>query len=152
MSGLLTLARDYLDRMANPVYGFATNEDYALRFAQLLGTDGFEDRLRNEIQELRDREAFTSNGWLWLIGWARSRRIDLSEDLLLELFWEWSSVPARCAVVDLATYRFEKDLRADVTLGDFPNRFLAVIMRDATEISKEGERRDDLSLILSQGD
>jgi hypothetical protein len=143
MSNLLTLARDYIDRMANPNYGFATNEDYSLRFAQLLQRDGFEASLREEIKGLRDKEALTSNGWLWLIRWARSRQIDMPEDLLLELFEEWSSVPARCAIVDLATHRSELPQAADVTLTDFPDRFLAKVMRGATEVRNVNE--DDRS-------
>ncbi len=54
MSGLLSLARDYIERMANPVYGFAVNEEYSLRFAELLATEGFESSLRREVEELRD--------------------------------------------------------------------------------------------------
>lgn len=88
MSGLLTLARDYIERMANPVYGLVTNEDYSLRFAHLLGSEGFEDTFREEIRSVRDTEALTSNGWLWLIEWARSRRVDVQEELLSELYDE----------------------------------------------------------------
>jgi hypothetical protein len=143
MSGLLTLARDYIERMANPVYGFATNEDYSLRFAKLLATEGFEGSLRDEIQGLRDKEALTSNGWRWLIGWARSRRIELPEELLVELFEEWSSVSARCSIVDLATYRAQVEPKANVRLRDFPNQFLASIMRGATEIGEDHPRGDD---------
>ncbi len=128
--------------MANPAYGFATNEEYSLRFASLLGTDGFEAALRKEIEGLRDKDALTSNGWLWLIRWARSRQIAMPEELLLELFDEWSSVPARCAIVDLATFRSELQPRANVTLTDFPNRFLAKIMNKATAIPVKDLRED----------
>jgi hypothetical protein len=140
MSGLLILARDYIERMTNPLYGFSTNEDYSLRFAHLLRMEGFENSLRKEIEELRDSQALTSNGWLWLIGWARSGRIHLREDLLLELFEEWSSVVGRCAIVDLATYLSEMEPEADVTLRDFPNSFLAKILRGVTE-TREGHAR-----------
>jgi hypothetical protein len=131
--------------MVNPAYGFATNEDYSLRFANLLGRDGFEGSLREEIQGIRDKEALTSNGWLWLMRWARSRQIAMQEDLLLELFEEWSSVPARCAIVDLATYGFEPQTRSAATVSDFPNRFLARIMNRATEIKREDLQGDDRS-------
>jgi hypothetical protein len=145
MSNLLSLARDYIDRMSNPSYGFATNEDYSLRFAQLLGAEEFEASLHKEISGLRDKEALTSNGWLWLIRWARSRQIEMQEDLLVELFEEWSSVPARCAIVDLATYRSELQ-KPDLTLGDFPlgnfpDQFLNRIMQGATE-TRKGQRDD----------
>lgn len=148
MSNLLSLARDYIDRMSNPSYGFATNEDYSLRFAQLLGVEEFEASLNKEISGLRDKEALTSNGWLWLIRWSRSRQIEMQEDLLLELFEEWSSVPARCAIVDLATYRSELQRKPDLMLGDFPvgnfpDRFLDRIMQGATDA--RNVQRDDRS-------
>jgi hypothetical protein len=135
MSDLLTLARDYIERMANPVYGYSTNEDYSMRFAKLLESEGFDAQLRGEIEGLRDRDALTSYGWLWLIGWAKSRRIDLAEGLLVELFQEWWSVYARCAVIDLATQRAgdQFPFSRDNPLGEFPNPFLAKIMLLATE-------------------
>jgi len=146
MSNLLILARDYIDRMANPSYGFAINEDYSLRFAQLLGTEGFDGSLREEITGLRDKDALTSNGWLWLIRWARSRRIEMQETLLLDLFEEWTSVPARCAIVDLVTYRSEfQEAQRDFAIGEFPDRFLDQIMIAATAIrnTKENLKEDD---------
>jgi hypothetical protein len=142
MSDLLVLARDYLDRMANPIHGSAVNEDYALRFARLFERDGFEAALADEIRGLRDKDALTSHGWLWIIRWARSRHIDVSEDLLLDLFEEWSSIPAKCTVVDLATYRSELDPSIFVSfmnlpLSMFPQRFLGRLMRNATTITEE---------------
>ncbi len=141
MSELLTLARDYIDRMANPSYGYATNEDYSLRFAQLLTREGFESSLRDEIRASRDTDALTSNGWLWLIQWARTRRNEMDEDLLLGLFEEWSSLPARCAIVDLATYNSELKPRPNTLLSEFPHPFLARIMKGATQ-TEDFERKD----------
>jgi hypothetical protein len=60
MSDLLFLARDFIDRMANPTYGAAVNEDHALRFASLLQREGFEELFMREIREVRDRDALTS--------------------------------------------------------------------------------------------
>ena len=137
MSDLLSLARDYLERMANPVYGFAVNEDYSLRFAQLFGREGFEASLREEIKTLRDKEALTSNGWLWLIRWAMARQIEIPEDILEALFEEWSSIPAKCLIVQHATYRAELPSIANWTLREFPNRFSARIMTSATETTGE---------------
>jgi hypothetical protein len=130
MSDLLILARDYIEKMANPVYGFTINEDYSIRFARLLERDGFENLLTGEIREVHDRDALTSYGWLWLMGWAKSRSIDLSEALLLELFDEWSSVFIKCTILELATQRTEnaRTDRGAVRLSDFPNRFLRNVM------------------------
>lgn len=145
MSGLLSLARDYLERMANPVYGFAVNEEYSLRFAQLLETDGFESSLRREVRELRDAEELTSNGWLWLMGWAKTKEIEIEVDLLFDLFNQWSSIPARCAIVDLAIHQYTPDghVSRGLPLSDFPHPLLARMLRDATEIADERERRID---------
>ncbi|MGA2075315.1 MAG: hypothetical protein ABSH52_17630 [Terriglobia bacterium] len=138
MSELLALARDFIEKMANPVYGYATNEDYSARFAELLRSEGFEGRLREEISTLRRPDALTSYGWLWVIGWAKSRRIPLPDDLLTELFEEWSSVFARCAIVDLATAELEYEPRGrDLSVQDFPSPFLVSIMTSATELGEE---------------
>jgi hypothetical protein len=132
--------------MANPVYGYTTNEDYSMRFAKLLESEGFEDQLGEEIRTLRDRDALTSHGWLWLIGWAKSRNIDLAEDLLVDLFEEWWSVYARCAIIDLATHRNEGQLRStDNPLNEFPNRFLAKIMLLATKPEEAEGSTNELS-------
>jgi hypothetical protein len=127
--------------MVNPSYGYATNEDYSLRFAQLLTREGFESSLRDEIRASHDADALTSNGWLWLIQWARTRRIEMDEDLLLNLFEEWSSLPARCAIVDLATYNSEFKPRPDTQLSEFPHRFLGRLMRGATQ-TDDLEKKD----------
>jgi hypothetical protein len=134
MSDLLFLASDYIERMANPVYGTSTNEDYALKFATLLSKEEFEARLNEEIRTLTDRETLTSYGWLWLFGWAKSRDIDLKEDLLIDLYEEWSSVFVRAEIVDLATHNVDYPERPNalLSMGEFPNRFLSRIMSQAT--------------------
>jgi hypothetical protein len=134
MSDLLFLARDYIERMANPVYGTSTNEDYALKFGTLLIKEGFEARLNEEIRSLTDRDTLTSYGWLWLFRWARSRDIDLREELLVDLYDEWSSVFVRAEIVDLATRRFDYTEKSNVRLSvdEFPNPFLSKIMSQAT--------------------
>src|ERR1700747_2894713 len=94
--------------------------------------------LREEIAPVRDKESMTSNGWLWLLRWARAKDVEVFEPLLIELFEEWSSIPARCIIVDLATYRAESSRRR-TSVREFPNEFLATIMVRATET--KGDRR-----------
>jgi hypothetical protein len=143
MSDLLFLASDYIERMANPVYGTSMNEDYALKFATLLSREGFEERLNEEMKTLTDRETLTSYGWLWLFGWARSRDIDLNEDLLFDLYEEWSSVFVRAEIVDLATRNVDYSERPNIDLSveGFPNRFLSRIMSQATRRPEMDETR-----------
>ena len=62
------------------------------RFASLLQRQGFEERFLQEIREVQDREALSSHGWLWLIGWAKSRSVELPTGLLVDLFEQWSDV------------------------------------------------------------
>ncbi len=144
MSELLTFARDYIERMSNPVYGYSVNEDYATRFATLLRSEGFEKRLNQQIRGLRDRNTLTSYGWLWLLEWTKSRRIDLSEELLMDLFEEWSSVFVRCDIVDVGTHNadYPGSYVEDSSLTEFPNSFLARIMLRATRSPEERSRLD----------
>lgn len=71
MSILLGLARDHLDRMANPAYGSAVNEEYSLRLAALLQREGVGNELEAEMHSLRDAGLLTSHGWMWFLGSAR---------------------------------------------------------------------------------
>lgn len=140
MSEILTLARDYIERMANPIYGSSVNEEYSVRFAALLRLDGFEDRLNEEISKVEDRNTLTSYGWLWLLEWAKSRRITLNEDLLVALFEEWSSVFVRTDIVDVSTQKSEElsvNFR-NFSVSEFPNRFLSRIMLRATRPEQLG--------------
>jgi hypothetical protein len=134
MSTLLFLARDFIERLSNPVYGPAVNEDYGMQLATLLAAEGFEHRLNEEIRSLDDSTAFTSHGWLWVLGWARSKDIELRRDLLKTLFEHSSSVFVRTAILDVAVNEgatgFDREL-ADV--DKFPNRFLADVMTSCVQ-------------------
>lgn len=133
MSDLLFLASDYIERMANPVYGTSVNEDYALKFGTLLSKEGFEARLNEEIRTLTDRDALTSYGWLWLLSWVKSKDIELNEELLVELYEEWSSVLVRAEILDLATRNVDyvERLLPSLSIEQFPNSFLSRIMMRA---------------------
>jgi hypothetical protein len=144
MSEILILARDYIERMANPVYGSSVNEEYSIRFATLLSLDGFESRLNEEISGLKDRNTLTSYGWLWLLEWAKSRQISLDEELLVGLFEEWSSVFVRSDIVDVATQRSDEvsgNFR-NFSVKEFPSTFLSRIMVRATRLPEEVERQE----------
>ena len=142
MSDLLFLAKDFIERMANPAYGVVANEVYALQFAMLLQREGFEQKFLQEIREVQDREVLSSHGWLWLIGWAKSRNIDLPTNLLVELFEEWSDVFVKTNVLDLATrntqYKHPGDI--DISIDNFPDEFLRRVMLAAVRIEREDSR------------
>lgn len=143
MTELLVLANDYIEHMANPQYGAAVNEDYANRFAVLLQSKEFEAQLDNEIAELEDRGTLTSYGWLWLLERAKSRKLQLREKLLVELFQHWSSVFIRSDIVDVATQTEPSVSNAErYSLPEFPNRFLRQILQLATRPFEENPDRD----------
>jgi hypothetical protein len=146
MSDLLFLARDFIERMANPAHGAIANEEHALQFAMLLQREGFEQRFLQEIREVEDSDVLSLHGWLWLIGWAKSRNIDLSTNLLVDLFEEWSDVFVKTNFLDLATrndvYGFH-DYTTNTSLGNFPDDFLRRVMLSAVRVEPEEFRNID---------
>jgi len=139
MSDLLYLARDFIERMANPAYGVVATEEHALQFASLLQREGFENRFLREIREIQDKDVLSSHGWLWLIGWAKSRGVDLSTGLLVELFEEWSDVFVKANVLDLATRNavYGPSATLNISIDDFPNEFLRRVMLSAVRVESE---------------
>jgi hypothetical protein len=139
MSELLTLASDYIDRMSNPTFGAAVNEDYGTRFAALLQSKEFQRSFDESIRELSDRGTLSAYGWLWLLGYVKARQISLREDLLAELFLEWSSVFVRSEIIDVAT-QVADQLETSLTrpsLAEFPNGFLRKVL---TIVTREPEQ------------
>lgn len=138
MTTVLLLARDFIERLGNPLYGGAVNDEYGMRLAELLQAEGFEASLSREIQQLDDPSAFTSHGWLWLLQWARAKRLELRSDLLESLFAESASVFVRKAILDVAVTSQSTAVdwrRTDVR--EFPDRFLASVMSAAIARAQE---------------
>jgi hypothetical protein len=132
MSTLLALARDFIERVSNPVFGARVNEEYGFRLAALLESEGFEQQLNQEISRLDDAAAFTSYGWLWLMGWARAKNVRLRPDLLRRLFEQSSSVFVRTMILEVAVEgEAPRDDRVIADVHEFPDRFLASVMAAA---------------------
>lgn len=147
MTGFLSLARDFIEHMANPRYGLGVNEEYSIRFGQLMRSEGFREQLTSEIRDVRARDTLTTHGWLWLIGWCRSNHISLSDDILHELFDEWSSVFVKAEILSVATLR---GVSADgpqryVTLKEFPHPFIRRLLVEATSqrVDDDSEAKGD---------
>ena len=144
MSSVLALARDFIERMCNPVFGLSTNEEYSLQFGQLLQTEEFGEQLRRDVESLQDPGEMTSHGWIWLLGWARANRVVLENELLVKLFDQWSSVFMKAAIIDLATQLpdghqvLAERQRSDV----IENPFVADIVSRAMEYDQSRERLD----------
>ena len=147
MSNFLALADDFLERMNNPAYGGAVNDEYAMKFARLLRDEEFEAQLNQQIRDVNHADALRSHSWLWVIGWAKSKDVTVQEDVLVELFDRWGDVAAKASIIDLVLDRIEDEglPSAQTQLEEFPVRFLARIMRRAVEIPEppRGDRVRD---------
>jgi hypothetical protein len=136
MADLLMLGAEFFDRLSNPAYGIRTNEDYSLRLASLLDSDGFGDFVRQEVARMRDPDSLTVHGWLWLLTWARANDARISAALLFDLVRRWSSVFMQVLIVDLATWD-EKDRPAD------RSEWLSNYLQWSVDVAGDaGERRD----------
>lgn len=142
MSQVLALASDFIERMINPAYGIRVNEEYSLRFAELLSTEGFEDLLRSEVAQLKSPETLSQHGWLWVLGWARSKKISIDETLLLQLTESWSSIFMQVAAIDLATREAKWVPREPITsIQEFGHPWLSKLMLNCTKAS-DGKNMD----------
>lgn len=137
MSNILALARDHMDRMANPAFGAAVNEEYSLRLASLMQEDGIYGRLRDELVSVRNADVLTSHGWLWLLGWAKAEKLPLREDLLIEVFERWSNVFLKAAVLEVGIA--QEEVTDSVALSPFLARVLGVVTR-TDEVLPDEER------------
>lgn len=137
MSSILALANDYIDRMTNPSFGLRVNEDYALRFADLLGSEGFQTQLEDEMRRLRDATALSSYGWLWLLGWAQAQQVALDDGLLHQLYRQTSSVFVKAAVIRTAvTAAGWQERVAPARDDEGRGRFLSRLIDEATRVEE----------------
>ena len=106
---LIELAAEFFDRMANPVYGAQINEEYALRFGQLMDAEAAY-RMDQEVGQLRSVSALSPSGWSWLLGWVRTRppEAELNPSLLLDLCEQWESAAFKAEVIRTALSRSDR--------------------------------------------
>jgi hypothetical protein len=103
MSPLFYLGSDFIDRMTNPRYGARENEEYALKFAELLKDEVAGRLLREEAEKISDVNTLPLYGWIWLLNWARSAEIKLNANLLSGLMEQWQSPVVMALIIDVAT-------------------------------------------------
>jgi hypothetical protein len=121
--------------MSNPAYGIRVNEEYALRFSELLSSEGFNALLQHEAERSFDVDDLTPHGWLWFLGWARSHDVNVNEDLLLHLTERWSNVFMQVLAIDVATQQAEGGSRSAITpLSEFEHPFLRRLLQHSVEL------------------
>lgn len=141
MSHILPLASDFIERMSNPSYGIRVNEDYSIRLGTLLSSEGFEHELLREIEQLRDPEALTPHGWLWLLSWTRAKGASLDGKLLLHLAESFSSVFMQAAVIDLATLGFDgQSSDSTATIAEFSHPWLSMLLSNCTDAHGDDDK------------
>ncbi len=144
MSQVLALASEFIERMSNPAHGIIDNEDYAMRFGALLKSEGFEKMLGHEVALMRDPDSLSPHGWLWLLGWARSKAIVLDETLLMRLSERLSSVFMQVSVIDVATRSSKwKPQENEVPIEEFQHQWLSRLMLKCTTLQDKERKPDD---------
>ncbi len=140
MSHVLTLASVFIERMSNPAYGIKENEDYSFRLGDLLKSKDFESMLNEEITQISNPETLSPHGWLWLLSWARAKKISLDNSLLLDLCMSQSSVFMQVSIIDVATRQSEwEQMPNDIHLKEFKHKWLANLMHRCTDVHHEKE-------------
>jgi hypothetical protein len=114
---LIELEAEFFDRMANPVYGAQVNDEYALRFAQLIDTEATY-RMAQEVRQVRSVSALTPSGWSWLLGWVRTQpEAELNPTVLQELCERWESATFKAEVIRTALSRSDRPVSPDRDTG-----------------------------------
>jgi hypothetical protein len=115
---LIELAAEFFDRMANPVYGAQVNDEYALRFAQLIDGEAAY-RMAQEVRQVRSASALTPSGWSWLLGWVRTQpEAELNPSVLRDLCEQWESATFKAEVIRTALSRSDRPVSSDRYTGD----------------------------------
>jgi hypothetical protein len=144
MSILISLASDFIDKMNNPSYGVLINEEYSLKFNDLLGQENFNQVLRNEIAQVKNADELTSYGWLWLLKWCRANEVELSQVLTKELMRRWANVFIQISIIDLATFREEERISGGISnQPEFNNSWLKDVVMETLQDS--AQLRDNLN-------
>jgi hypothetical protein len=103
MNGFLALAEGFLDRMTNPQYGTEVNEEYSLRFHQVLAEDpGFAASFAGLALDPEDIDSLPICAWPWYLQWRAERAQPPSAEFLDALFEATDDPGVRLAVLQSA--------------------------------------------------
>ncbi|MGO8893797.1 MAG: hypothetical protein ACLP8X_09135 [Streptosporangiaceae bacterium] len=116
MKALLAIAESFLDRMTNPLYGTEVNEEYSLRFNQLLAEDpAFAASFAELALEPDDVDSLPACAWPWYLQW-RCERADPPPAEFLDALFEATDDPAIQMAVMISA--LSDSGRADVSDGE----------------------------------
>jgi hypothetical protein len=157
MSTLIRLASDFIEKMNNPSYGPLINEEYSLRFTQLIGEEGFSQLIKSEIELIRDPDELNSYGWLWLINWCKVNDVRIPERLSMQLMSRWSNVFMQAAIIDLFT---NTDKEPKIEYSDnqprISNKWISQIVENSTstigksDTEKEFDKEKPFNIVSAQ--
>jgi hypothetical protein len=103
VNGLLAIAETFLDRMTNLQYGNEINDQYSLRFNQLLLEDReFADSFANLALGPEDISSLPICAWPWYLQWRTERAMPPSPEFLDALFDSTEDPAVRLAVMQSA--------------------------------------------------
>ncbi len=163
MSNLIVLASEFIERMSNPIYGIKVNEDYSIRFAKILSSEGTDEMLHYEVKQLDDINALTPFGWIWLLSWVRAKKAILNDKLLFSLAEKWSNVSILISVVDVAIRQIKQQEKFNTIkslqkekfehpwLSELINRFTHVKDDNDKEFIHTGKAENLLIALLQIG-
>ncbi|MFL5741138.1 MAG: hypothetical protein ACJ75B_13025 [Flavisolibacter sp.] len=135
MSPIFSLLDDFIQKMSNPVYGMGENEDYAIKFGQLISNSEVIQTLEAEAKNLSSVDELSPYSWLWLLRWCRSRKIMLDANLLLELMKQWESIAVQALIIQVAISESGETPFEANSIENFPNEWLRKLLIMSIEVS-----------------
>ena len=166
MKGVLGLAADFLDQLANPAYGTEENERHAIRFNELLARDAeLRETLARSDLRREDVDLLSTQAWLWYLAWRRSEGAALPDDSFVDALFDRTADPVvRLKIVEAAAtdpglshFRdYEKRWQLETVPASWLGRRLVVLTRrgggeQAPAEAESGEALEMAMLLLQVG-
>lgn len=119
MNGLLAIAEAFLERMTNPLYGNEVNDQYTLRFNQLLAEDQeFTRSFASMSLGPEDVDSLPICAWPWYLQWRMERAAPPSDGFLDALYESTEDPAVRIAVTQSALSDLPANTPAGPDAGD----------------------------------
>jgi hypothetical protein len=120
VNGLLAMVESFVDRMTNPLYGPAVNEEYSQRFNQALAEDPeFAAEFANLALDPEDVGSLSACAWPWYLDWRRLEDAPPpASDFLDALFAATDDPAIRLAVMQSGLSERVTDAAAPDTAAD----------------------------------